>query len=210
MGHGTVFVGYLRKEHLGTPTDKSADYAWLQHMVCSMDEHDGRCAVVLPQGALFHGGKEGKIREELIKSDKLECVVALAGGVFYSTGVSACILFISNDKPEAHRGKVCIIDASSIYTARRAQNLISAENAEEIFALYTGYEPVVERCAVVTLEDIADEGYILSASIYVKRRPEEVEPPEVTRKRFLELLDETRASEARLAELLKEGGYAHE
>lgn len=194
----------------GAPTDKSADFAWVQHMVCSMDEDDGRCAVVLPQGALFHGGKEGKIREQLVKSDKLECVIALAGGVFYSTGVSACILLVNNKKPNAHKGRVCVIDASSIFTAQRAQNIISAENAEEIFGLFQAYEPVIEKCAIASLSDIAEEGYTLSASSYVERKREEVESPEVTRKRFLDLVEETRAAEAKLIELLKEGGYIDE
>jgi type I restriction enzyme M protein len=38
----------------GCPTDSSADFAWLQHMVKSMNQNKGRCAVVLPQGVLFH------------------------------------------------------------------------------------------------------------------------------------------------------------
>ena len=48
----------------GSLTDKTAaDLIWLQHMVCSMDAKHGRCAVILPQGVLFHGGKEGSIRK---------------------------------------------------------------------------------------------------------------------------------------------------
>lgn len=38
----------------GCPTDSNADFAWLQHMVKSMDPKNGRCAVILPQGILFH------------------------------------------------------------------------------------------------------------------------------------------------------------
>lgn len=99
-----------------------------------MDEKSGRCAVVLPQGALFHGGKEGTIRKELLKSDKVEAVISLASGVFYSTGVSACVLFLRNEKPAEHQGRVCIIDGSKIFTAQRAQNVISEENAQEMLS----------------------------------------------------------------------------
>ena len=191
----------------GVPTDKSADFAWVQHMVCSMDEKSGRCAVVLPQGALFHGGKEGAIRKELLKSDKVEAVISLASGVFYSTGVSACVLFLRNDKPPAHRGRVCIIDGTEIFTAQRAQNMISEENAQEMLSLYHSYEPVVEKCAIATLDDIEREGYVLSANNYVERRREEIEPPAETRKRFYDLLRQTRKSEEKLLELLSKGGY---
>ncbi len=191
----------------GTPTDKSADFAWVQHMVCSMNEEDGRCAVVLPQGALFHGGKEGEIRKKLVESDKLECVITLASGVFYSTGVSACILLLNNRKPIEHRGRVCIVDGSKIFTAQRAQNVISESNAQEMLSLYQGYEPVIEKCAIASLEDIENEGFILSASNYVERERAEVEPPAETRRRFYALLEKTRESERRLADLLRKGGY---
>ena len=49
-------------------------------MIKSMDSKNGRCAVVLPQGVLFHSGKEGEIREQLVRSDKLEAVITLASG----------------------------------------------------------------------------------------------------------------------------------
>lgn len=173
-----------------------------------MDERNGRCAVVLPQGALFHGGKEGAIREALIKSDKIEAVITLASGVFYSTGVSACILFLRNDKPVEHRGRICVVDGSKIFTAQRAQNMVSEENAQELLSLYRSYEPVVEKCAIVTLEDVEREGYVLSASNYVEREREEAEPPVETRRRFYELLEQTRESEKRLHDLLEKGGYA--
>ena len=65
----------------GMPPTGNANFAWLQHMVKSMDSKTGRCAVVLPQGVLFRGGKEGEIRKQLVESDKLECVITLTGGV---------------------------------------------------------------------------------------------------------------------------------
>lgn len=73
-------------------------------MVCSMKRDTGRCAVVMPQGVLFHGGKEGEIRKQLIESDKLEAIITLVGGVFYGAGVSACILFLNNNKPASPSG----------------------------------------------------------------------------------------------------------
>lgn len=191
----------------GVPTDKSADFAWVQHMVCSMDKKNGRCAVVLPQGALFHGGKEGAIRKELIKSDKVEAVIALASGVFYSTGVSACVLFLRNEKSTEHQGRVCIIDGSKIFTAQRAQNMISEEDAREMLSLYRSYEPVIEKCAITTLADIEREGYVLSANNYIERKREKVEPPAETRKRFYDLIQKTRKSEEKFLDLLVKGGY---
>ncbi|MDE6852525.1 MAG: N-6 DNA methylase, partial [Lachnospiraceae bacterium] len=120
----------------GCPTDSSADYAWLQHMLKSMNPKTGRCAVVLPQGVLFHSGKEGTIRKQLVKSDKLEAVITLAGGVFYSTGVSACILFLSNKKQHTHKGRICLIDGSEIYTPKRAQNVLEPKDVVALYKIY--------------------------------------------------------------------------
>ena len=53
----------------GTPPKSYGDYAWIQHMVCSMAKGTGRHAVVLPQGVLFRN-VEYEIRKNMVKSDK--------------------------------------------------------------------------------------------------------------------------------------------
>lgn len=194
----------------GCPTDSNGDFAWLQHMVKSMDEKTGRCAVVLPQGVLFRGGKEGEIRKKLVESDKLECIITLVGGVFYSTGVSACILLLNNNKAHNHKGRICLIDASSIYTPQRAQNIMSEEDIQKAFKLYTDYEDVIERCKVVTLDDIRAKDYTLAINNYIEKKEQETVPPEEVRRQYFEALDEVFAAEAEMKRLLVEGGYVNE
>ena len=70
--------------------------------------------------------KTGDMREQLIRSDKLEAVITLANGVFYSTPVSACILFLNNKKSSKHKGKICLIDGTkSIYAETGSKRDIS-------------------------------------------------------------------------------------
>lgn len=194
----------------GSPTDSNADFAWLQHMVKSMDKHNGRLAVVLPQGVLFRSGKEGAIREAMIKSDKLEYVIALTGGIFYSTGVSACILVLNNNKPAEHNGKVCLVDATSIYTAQRAQNIMTEQNIEEVYRLCTDYADVLERVRVATLDDIRAKEYSLSVSGYIEKIAKETVSPVEVRERFFTALDAAHIAEDRFKKLLAEGGYVNE
>ena len=85
--------------------------------------------------------------------------------------------------------------------------MISEENAQEMLSLYRSYEPVVEKCAIATLADIEREGYVLSANNYVERKRERVEPPAETRKRFYDLLQQTKESEEKFLDLLARGGY---
>lgn len=194
----------------GSPSDSSADFAWLQHMVKSMDKKSGRCAVVLPQGVLFHSGREGEIRRQLIESDKLECVITLVSGLFYSTGVSACILILNNNKSQGHKGKVCLIDASKIYTAQRAQNIMTEKDVLEVYNLYKKYESVIEKSKIVSIEDIKTKEYTLSVNSYIEKTLMETVCPKEVKKAFLSALDEVLAAEEKLKALLAEGGYISE
>lgn len=194
----------------GSPSDSNADFAWLQHMVKSMDKRNGRLAVVLPQGVLFRSGKEGGIRKAMIESDKLEFVITLTGGVFYSTGVSACILVLNNNKPVAHIGKVCLVDATNIYTAQRAQNIMTEQNIKDVYSLCRGYKDVLEKVKIATLDDIRGKDYSLSVSGYIKKAVKETIPPALARENFIAALETARAAEEQFKKLLTEGGYVNE
>lgn len=194
----------------GCPSDSNADYAWLQHMVKSMKPMEGKVAVVLPQGVLFHGGKEGDIREQLIKSDLIEAVVALAGGVFYGTGVSACIILLNNHKLPEHRGKVCLIDATKIYTPKRAQNEMEEKDIQEVYKLYQDYKDVVEKCKIVTIGELDEAGNTLAVNTYIEKKKQEVIPPAVVRENYFNALENVKKAEERMKALLIEGGYLNE
>ena len=194
----------------GTPSDNCADYAWLQHMVSSMDLKNGRCAVILPQGALFHGGQDGKMRKQLIQSDLLEAVIALPGGVFYSTGVSACILYLNNHKRPERSGKIILIDASNIYTPQRAQNIMTEEDVQKVFDLYSDYQDVIDYAKVVTLEDIENADYTLAVNAYIERTKKEIVSPEEIRKQYFETIERVKNAESHMKELLVAGGFIDE
>ena len=191
----------------GNPPDSNADFAWLQHMVKSMKPKTGRCAVVMPQGVLFHGGKEGAMRQKMIEEDLVECVIALVGNLFYGAGVSACILFLSNAKPAEHRGKICLIDATTIYTAQRAKNIMTEENINRVYRLWTEYQNVTDYCAVVDLNTVRSKGFTLSVNSYIEKTPAPPLDPAKVRREFMAALQEVRDSEENLLRLLKEGGY---
>ncbi len=191
----------------GSPTDSNADFAWIQHMVASMDPIKGKCVVIMPQGVLFHGGKEGTIREKLIESDKIEAVMTFVGGLFFGAGVSACVLCLNNDKPADHRGKILLIDGSTIYTPKRAQNIMTDDDVENAFKLYQGYSDVVGYSKVVTLDEIKAHGYTLSVNTYIEKPPAPPMDPKKVREEYFDALESVKECEERLFELLKEGGY---
>lgn len=194
----------------GCPSDSNADYAWLQHMVKSMNQKTGRCAVVLPQGVLFRGGKEAEMRKQLIESDKLECVITLVGGVFYSTGVSACILLLNNNKKNDHKGRICMIDASEIYTAQRAQNIMTDDDISKVFKLYTDYMDVIEKVKIVTIPDVREKDFTLAINNYIEKKEQEIVHPAEVRRQYFEAFEEMLEAEETMRNFLLEGGYVNE
>lgn len=191
----------------GVPSDSNADYAWLQHMVCSMEDKKGRLAIILPQGALFHSGKEAQMRQKLIDSDKIECIITLVQGVFFSTGVSACIILLNNNKKPSHKNKICMIDASNIYTPLRAQNIMTEENVNEVYSIYKNYEDVIEKCKIVDKKDIKDT--LIPKNYIDKKEAEKINPKEV-KKRFIETYKKMIENEEKMKKLLLKGGYVSE
>lgn len=194
----------------GCPSDSNADFAWLQHMIKSMNPATGRVAVVMPQGVLFHGGKEGEIRKQIIESDKIECIITLVGGVFYGAGVSACLILMNNQKVPDHKNKICMIDATNIYTPARAQNYMSEDDIQLVFNLYSNYKDEIEKVKVVSLDEIREKDYTLSVNTYIEKKEQEVVPPEVVRQNYFDALQEVKDAEEKMKELLIKGGYINE
>ena len=125
---------YGRNQY-GLAPKTNGDFAWVQHMFASLNDH-GRMAVVLPHGVLFRGGAEGSIREHLLKENRIVAVVGVASNLFYGTGIPACILVLRKQRPDAHKDHVLIINAEEIFTKGRAQNSLSETQADDIYDIY--------------------------------------------------------------------------
>ncbi len=194
----------------GTPQPSNGDYAWIQHMICSMKPQKGRVAVVLPQGVLFREKKEYEMRKQMIESDKLECVITLAGNLFYGAGIPACLLIFRDRKPANKVGKVLMIDASNIYTPKRAQNELSDDDVETIFNLYSDYINIEEVTKVVSVREMEEKDYTLSVSRYIERKPEEIKPYKEVKQEFLAAYQAVKSAEAKFIELLSQEGYIND
>jgi type I restriction enzyme M protein len=152
----------------GLPPGKSADFAWLQHMIISMAPATGRLAVVLPQGSLFRMGAEGRIRGAILKRDQLEAVIGMGPNLFYGTGLAPCIWVVRDRKPDRSKGRVMFIDASTLFKRGRNQNTLEPDHVEQIANWYRGNESIPGRVQLASLTDIMDQGCNLNISLYVQ------------------------------------------
>ena len=164
-------------------------------------------AVVLPQGALFRKGAEGKIREALLKEDLIEAVIGLAPNLFYGTPLAASVLILRRKKSAERKNKVLIIDAASLFRKARAQNFLDPEHGEQIVEWFRTFEDVEDRVRVVTLDEIKEEGWTLNIPRYVLPPLGVITPLPEAVAAFKEALTEARAAEDHLRTVLTEEGW---
>ena len=151
----------------GVPPKSYADWAWVQHMITSAKPKSGRIAVVLPQGALFRQGAEGRIRSHVLKADLIEAVIGLAPNLFYGTGLAACVLILKMEKAADRKGKVLFVNGETLFKRGRNQNTLEPEHAQRLLEAYQGFKDIDGLAHVATLEDISGNGDNLHIPLYV-------------------------------------------
>lgn len=152
----------------GVPPKGNGDMAWVQHMISSMKDN-GRMTVVLPHGALFRKGAEGKIRKALLEQDLLEAVIGLGSNIFYGTQLAACVMVFKHNKPAAKKNKVLFIDASDQVRVGRAQNYLETEHVDQIFDWYKNFEDVENYVKVADHKDLEENDFNLNIPLYVEK-----------------------------------------
>ena len=154
------------------PPKKNADFAFVLHMVKSMNEN-GRAGIVLPHGVLFRGGAEGRIRKQLIKNDLIEAVIALPAKLFYGTGIPAAVVIFNNNKPEERKSKILIIDAEKDFEEGKNQNRLRKRDIEKIVSSYERFKDVEKYARVIDLKELEENEFNLNVRRYVENGDEE-------------------------------------
>lgn len=168
----------------GLPPKNNANFAWMQHMIHHLSPK-GRIGLVLANGSLSsQTGGEGLIRERIIKADLVEGIIVLPSQLFYSTGIPVCLWFLSRRKEQP--GKVLFIDArkKGEMVTRSIRELtdenikewkekkLESYDIQEIASVFDKYrrgefEDIAGFCSVKTLQDIAEQDFILTPGRYV-------------------------------------------
>jgi type I restriction enzyme M protein len=158
----------------GVPPNGYADWAWVQHMLGSATTPHGRVAVVLPQGALYRQGAEGRIREYILGQDKVEAVIGLAPNLFYGTGLAACVLILRQQKPASTRGKVLFVNGEGMYRKGRNQNTLDDEHSQTLLDTYRQFKSQPGVAHVADLAAIQANDFNLNIGLYVERTDADV------------------------------------
>lgn len=150
----------------GTPPQGRADYAFIQHIVCSMNEQNGRCAILLPHGILFRK-EETNVRTNLVLSDKIEAIIGLGPNLFYNAPMEACIIICNNDKRVDLNNKIIFVNAKNEVTRKNAESYLEKHHIDKILKAYHSNDDIETFKRVVDLDEIKKNGFDLSIQKYV-------------------------------------------
>ena len=179
-----------------TPPTGNANYGWILHMLSKLSE-DGIAGFVLANGSMSSNSSgEGEIRQKLIEDDRIECMIALPGQLFYTTQIPVCLWFISKSKQASlkygyrdRRGETLFIDARNLGTmiSRTQKELTTSDIATiaDTFHAWRSDESELKRrieakeigveqyqdqagfCKAATLDEIKANDYVLTPGRYV-------------------------------------------
>ena len=159
------------------PEKGKADLMFVQHMVASLN-NDGIMATVMPHGVLFRGGQEAVIREKMVDENIIEAIISIPGGLFYGTGIPACIIVINKDKPDHLRDKILFINADAEFAEEKARNRLRPEDIEKIDTVFHEQREIASYSRLVDKSEIQRHEYNLNIRRYVDNTPPE-EPEDV-------------------------------
>ena len=169
-------------------TDGNANYMWFQS-VWSHLSNNGTAGIVMANGAMTSNNKgERNVREHMLNEGMIDCIVRMPDKLFLTTGIPACIFFLSktrkgNKDHRERKNEVLFIDANKMgeMLSRKLRVLTDAET-EKIADVYHNwrnikgkYKDVQAFCKAATLEEIIKQDYKLTPGIYVGSEDAEID-----------------------------------
>ncbi|EIZ0689797.1 type I restriction-modification system subunit M [Vibrio parahaemolyticus] len=154
----------------GTPPKDAGDLAFVQHMIASTN-NEGMVGVVMPHGVLFRGSSEKAIRQGILEDDLLEAVIGLPSGLFYGTGIPACLLIINKNKSSERKGKVLFINSELEFEEGKNQNKLRPQDITKIVETFNNYVDVKRYAKVVKFSKIAENDFNLNIRRYADTSP---------------------------------------
>ena len=146
---------YHRFDGFGTPPRKNGDYAWLLHVIKSLDTN-GKAGIVMPHGILFRGNAEESIRRKLLETRYIKGVVSLPQNLFYGTGIPACLVFIDKENAES-RENIFFVDASDGFKKDGNKNRLREQDIEKIVRVYEAQQEIRGYSRLVPYSEILED-----------------------------------------------------
>lgn len=157
LGEDFRFKGY------GLAPKSAADFAFLLHGFHFLGQ-EGTMAIILPHGVLFRGGSEERIRSKLLKDGNVDTVIGLPANLFFSTGITVCILVLKKCKKS---DDVLFINASEYFQKGKRQNQLLDDHIQKIVETYQFRKEEDRYSRRVSMDEIKKNDFNLNISRYI-------------------------------------------
>ena len=176
---------------VGIPRADNGNYMWIQYFYHYLNA-TGRAGFVMASSATDAGGSEKLIRQRLIETSGVDCIVAVGNNFFYTRSLPCHVWFLDKGKAQANKSKILMIDARGTFrqvnTTLRDFTPNQMEGLSAIVKAYRGedvsktfdrndwlkatfpkgvYEDVEGLCKIVDVADVAANDFSLTPGRYV-------------------------------------------
>lgn len=170
---------------------------FVQHIMANLAK-GGRAGVVIPEGVLFRGGPDQKVRKELLEQFNVHTILSLPAGCFLPyTGVKTNVIFFDRPMVSSGTQSVWFYELTNDgFELKQTRKPIEGNQIPDFLAKW---EKRVkgENSWSVSLEEIIKRGYDLSAKNPDRKDDYEHRPA-------IELVQSIKAKEERIMDLLGE------
>lgn len=116
----------------GKGTIGNGNYLWMQYFYSYLNE-TGRAGFVMASSATDAGNAEKLIRQKLIETGDVECIVSVGNNFFYTRSLPCHLWFYNKGKKPENKNKILMIDARNVY--RKVSTTINDFSDEQMFGL---------------------------------------------------------------------------
>lgn len=152
-----------RFKHYGLAPRGKADYAFLLHDLCHIND-GGIVTIVLPHGVLFRPGDDYNIRKSLIDNNNIDAIIGLPADIFYGTPIATLVMVLKRHRPTTD---VLIVDASKLSVKEGKKNKLTASDIRRIADTVINRTETSKFSRRVKRDTIIENDYNLNIPRYV-------------------------------------------
>lgn len=101
-------------KEVGIPKADNGNYLWIQYFYHYLNA-TGRAGFVMASSATDAGNTEKAIRQKLIATGAVDCIVSVGNNFFYTRSLPCHVWFLDRGKREQNRDKILMIDARNTF-----------------------------------------------------------------------------------------------
>lgn len=137
-------------EGVGLPRADNGNYLWIQYFYHYLNDK-GRAGFVMASSATDAGSSEKAIRQRLVETSHVDCIVSIGNNFFYTRSLPCHLWFLDKGKSEANADRILMIDAR--HTGRVVNSTLNdfspgqLRNFAAIMDAYRGDEQAIADAA---------------------------------------------------------------